>query len=325
MRRIAKPCVGLALAAILLAASVRDVDLPTAARRLGGVRPACVLGILAVLAGIYGLRTLRWGLLLRPLGPLAARDVLLALLVGSGANCLLPGYLGEVVRASVLARRRGLRAAAILPTIAFERALDLAAVAGLLLAALAAIPACGAFSSFARGAVAIGGSALALLCLLSGLGLLLGRAGGRSRALGCLGETVRALGALRGRSGLLLQIPLALLQWSLNGLGLYLAALAVPGSPPIPILAGLILSAAVVFGGLVAPAPGHLGTMQIAYVVALGPFGVDGETAIAASLLALLAGNAPVAIASLWFLKGEALRPEGDASPFAGLRTTRSA
>lgn len=105
MRRIAKPCVGLALAAVLLSISVRGVDLGDSARRLAGVEPRFALGILAVLACIYGLRTLRWVMLLRPLGRVTSKDVLSALLVGSAANCLLPAYLGEAVRASYLARR----------------------------------------------------------------------------------------------------------------------------------------------------------------------------------------------------------------------------
>ncbi|MCS7313373.1 MAG: flippase-like domain-containing protein [Acidobacteria bacterium] len=89
------------------------------------------LGLLAG-AGIYVTRGLRWAFLLAPLGRVRWTDAVWANVIGFAANTVLPGRVGEVVRALWIRRMYDIPLAHLLATIALERVVDLGVLASLL-------------------------------------------------------------------------------------------------------------------------------------------------------------------------------------------------
>ncbi len=77
---------------------------------------------------ILWVRARRWGILLRPLGPMSEWLLFRMTLLGFLGNYLLPARMGEVVRAVFLGSRTGNRASSIFGTIVVERLLDLGSI-----------------------------------------------------------------------------------------------------------------------------------------------------------------------------------------------------
>lgn len=90
------------------------------------------LGLLAG-AGIYVARGLRWAFLLAPLGRVRWTDAVWANVIGFAANTVLPGRVGEVVRALWIRRTYDIPLAHLLATIALERVVDVGVLAGVLM------------------------------------------------------------------------------------------------------------------------------------------------------------------------------------------------
>jgi uncharacterized protein (TIRG00374 family) len=99
-------------------------DLPAMLRAMGGATYWSLLPAIALYFLALGFRTLRWRVILGPLGrpPLARLWSVMA--IGYMANNLLPGRLGEVVRAHFLGEREGISRASALASILVERVLD---------------------------------------------------------------------------------------------------------------------------------------------------------------------------------------------------------
>ena len=99
---------------------------------------------IAAAIGVYfvdlGIRALRWQVLLATTGHIPAKRLYPVLAVGYMANNLLPGRVGELSRAYLVAQREHVSGSAVLATVAIERVMDGLTVLVLLLAALALLP-----------------------------------------------------------------------------------------------------------------------------------------------------------------------------------------
>ena len=94
---------------------------------------------------------------------------------------------------------------------------------------------------------------------------------------------IGGLGSLQQGSTLVKVLGLSVVQWVLMA-GCAWFSLRAVGIVPDPVLALVILLLLVV--GLTLPAaPGHVGTTQVAFLLAAAPFGLGKEEAIAASLV----------------------------------------
>lgn len=117
------------------------VDWPGLGAALAGVRPAWVAAAAGLLLGEFGLRALRWGVLLRPLGAGARlRDLFAAQLIGAAANTLLPLRAGELARPLVAARRTGQPLSAVVATAVMERVFDIFGLTSVLLLMALTLP-----------------------------------------------------------------------------------------------------------------------------------------------------------------------------------------
>jgi glycosyltransferase 2 family protein len=268
-RTWARGAVGLAISAGLLALLLRGVE-PAA---LGAALGSADLRFLPPAVGLYfvavGIRSRRWQLLLPP-GAASTGVLYRALLVGFTLNNLLPVRLGEVGRAYLLGRWRGVPYGVSAASLVVERVLDGLALAALLLASLLVVPAPGYVlgvglvvgSLFAvGGAVVLLGATnhAALTRLVTAVG---GRLPGR---LGAVGQSlglgfVDGLRLVRGGGLLARLVGLSLLSW-LCELSLYyvlMFAFPMPRSFGLAVLAG----AGANFATLVPSSPGYVGTFD---------------------------------------------------------------
>jgi len=249
-------------------------------------------------------RALRWRHLTDALAPVEPRLLFRAVALGFMANNLFPLRLGELIRAFVLARDTGLSSGAVFGTVIVERMLDAAVIMGLAALVLGI-----------GGAQALGIDARALLPPLVALALVptffvaalrlapervialvarpvgwLGSAGIQERVEGVLRQVAAGLGSLRGGSHLGWIAFHSLVIWLVLAPIPFAAALL---SLQIDLGSAARLAAAsftllVWIGAAVAlpSAPGFFGPYHAACWLALRPFGVPKELALALGTLA---------------------------------------
>jgi glycosyltransferase 2 family protein len=285
--------IGIAVGAVLLWLATRAVDRDALVAALGRARLSLALPFLLLLVGFYVLKALRWGVLLAPVARVPTPLLFRAVIIGYASNAILPAQLGDVVRAIVTSREMGLRLAPIVTTLVVERALDLLVVVTLLAAAAVLLP-------DVPDALEFAGAAVTLVCLLA-LALLFsyGRhtdtwIRGLQHLLAGLPEGIRQRIGSQANAGadgaralaepgpFLLVVGQTFLKWMLVA-GCNLISLVALGIEVPPVAAVLVL-ACTVLALLLPSAPGYVGAIQIAYVIALKPFGVSPSEAVAASL-----------------------------------------
>lgn len=118
--------VGVILGLALLGWFLWSIHWPELRAALARVDPARVALAALILFGEFILRTLRWGVLLRPVTPGATfRDLFAATVVGAAVNTLLPARAGDVARPLVANRRTGTPLSSVVATNVVERVFDL--------------------------------------------------------------------------------------------------------------------------------------------------------------------------------------------------------
>ncbi|MCI0436834.1 MAG: flippase-like domain-containing protein, partial [Gemmatimonadetes bacterium] len=220
-------------------------------------------------------------------------DLLPAVLAGNAGNLLVP-HAGEIARAIVANRRLQVPTSALLATVAVERFFDFLA---LLLIALAALVPVGRMSPNLLAASYVLGALLALI-LVAAVTLVVrtenclgfvawmltpARPGFREKFLRQLRAGTAGLSSI-GRPELFLAIfLLSLLHWSIVTACIALSIVA--AGIPISLAAAVSVLVLSVVGLTLPAAPGHVGTIQLAFTVALGQFGVAHADAFAAAVI----------------------------------------
>lgn len=270
-----------------------------------------------ILAGVgcYGLylftRALRWSFILaerskqRPFGMLFRTVVW-----GTAANAVVP-HSGEVIRSLATKKRLGISAAAILGTIAAERLFDFAVLVALTATVLFLYPDMPPLlSKTLIGVCLVGGM---ILAGLGAIGLMFDQIVRLAKIpLNLLPETQRRriVASVKELSGGVKfaifnkhKIPillLSLVQWLCVAFCIYAGMTSVGAG--LPSWVALVVLPLTVAGLMLPTAPGYVGTLQLCFVVAMTPFGVSNETAIAASISYTCIVALPVMVLSgIWY------------------------
>jgi uncharacterized protein (TIRG00374 family) len=254
--------------------------------------------ITAVLLLVYWLhfvvRAKRWQILLRPIRTVGFKKAFGPMLVGFFGNNVLPAHMGEFARMYVGAKKFAMTNAQVLATLVVERVMDFAAVAVLFGIGLGLAPI--ATEGLASLGYAITVAAIAGMALIG----IYVRYQNRSRGFIAklvqplpehLGEWLmrnvdafgEGLGATANTWQLVRMSLQSLLIWLMVTAAIHLSLLAV--GMRLPFDASLLLLGATVFAVTLPAAPGFFGTFQLAYVLALKPYGIDNESAVAASIV----------------------------------------
>jgi glycosyltransferase 2 family protein len=287
----------LAVSALLMWLSLRNADLRAVGRAIASADPWRMAGYVAILVCIHLIRTVRWGILLEPLGHVGFKRLNSASAVGFMLLMVLPFRLGEFARPLLIARPPPgvagptLRRSGAFASIVVERIVDGLAIGLLGIVALRMLgeQASGRYAEFARHAsvlVALGFFALCLAVTsafflreraLRLVSALLRRLSPRfaERASSMTGAFISALHLGSGWKALAF-FALTALYWSVNGFGLALLAPAF-GFHLAPLMVATILAVQVV-GVMVPAGPGMIGTTQFFTQAALSLFLADAFT-----------------------------------------------
>jgi uncharacterized protein (TIRG00374 family) len=283
-------CFGLAFLLIVL----HEADLREVWRVVRDTDYRLAIPFLVVIALLYWIRCVRWSILLRPLkADVRARDVFPAVMIAFSSAMVLPPPLGEFVRMYIIGKQLRLKNVSVLASIALERAFDLLSIVLLVGFALAVAP------KPSEEFVVIGALGATLAGLAFAFSLVyyfwneqlvrivrfilrifpdrLGRT--LSNQLDLI---VSGLSALKSKRSVAALIVLTLAQWALMGLAIFVSFVAVGVAVHV---SAAFLVLAFTFAGVSLPTtPGAVGTVQLAFALGLGAYGVGTADAVAASI-----------------------------------------
>lgn len=312
---------GLLVSAAFLWLALRDTDLARVGATLRAADPVMAVLLLVMLAGFCVSKAWRWALLLGvpPVG--GTRRLTAAVLIGYAGTSLLPMQLGEVVRAWAACRLTRLPGATVVVSIALERTLDLFAV--LLVLAIVFLLGGPLPSGLLLTAWILAGAGLVLLAALTVYVACTDRVLAWSERLTRflpvrVGESITAHLRAGAQGASVLRAPRAwlavtassVLQW-LFMCGCIAASCRALGID-VPVTAyGAVLGLTIV--GMCLPSgPGYVGSIQLAFALALAPFGVESAPAVAASVFyhVLVCGSLIAAgVVCIYRLGGTLLSP----------------
>ena len=318
----------LALAALLLAVFLRNVDVRGVLGEIARASPAWLLLSLSTMFANLALRSWRWQYLLEPLGRPGFWRAFRATAVGFAANGILPARPGELIRPYFLARQEGISATGAFASVILERLLDMLTVLALLAVYVlafgrdmdAANPVASAAVRWA-GLTAAAGALAAFVVLF----VLAGDPARLRRWLTRLEEVVPSafagllariaekfatgLGAVRRPSRLFVALWLSLLLWLCIGLGIWAGAKAFQLA--VPFTGSFLLQALLVIGVAV-PTPGAVGGFHEAYRVGVTVFfGAPNDAAIGSAIVVHAFSIGPALMLGLLFAAQEGLNVAG--------------
>ena len=334
MRAPIRTAIVLALAIGLVALFLHNVDVRRAGGEIADARPEWLAISLAMMITNLVIRSLRWQVLLRPLGSTTFGPAFRATAVGFAASSVLPARAGEVIRPYFLARQlrndsaAGLTAASAFATVVLERLLDMVTVLALLGSYVfvfgrdlaSADPVLFGLVKWAgasAGALAL--AALVVLFVMAGEPERLGRAMRRlerrlpAALAGPVDRVVErfaaGLAAIRRPGPLLVALAWSFPLWLSIAAGTWAVTmafrLAVPFTGSFMLIAMLVLGVAV-------PTPGAVGGFHEAF--RLGAtlfFGVPETAAVGAAIVLHVLSIAPALLLGAAFVAQEGLNFSG--------------
>jgi uncharacterized protein (TIRG00374 family) len=284
VRRALQALAGVAVSGVALWLTLRGKDFGAiwAAMRGGDYR--YLAPYLAILLVVHVVRTVRWGLLLRPVVALPFARLNAVTSVGFMALVLLPFRLGELARPLLVADGRQVRTSAALASVVAERAADGLFTGLLLLVALLSLPegSAGVWLFRVGGALVTAAFAAAVVFLVfayrsraGAVALVEGAVRPLSARLaarlgGMLDAFIHGLRVLPGRGSLAAFFALTALYWALVALSV--AVLAAGFGFRLGVAEACTLVGALVVGVMIPAGPGMLGTFQGAIVLGLSLF-----------------------------------------------------
>lgn len=321
MKKKIQILLGFAIAAFLIWALFRNTDWHAVGQALRGANWWWLLLAHALVFVTFITRVRRWSYIVRTAKPVSFRAMFSATQIGFLANFSLPGRVGEVIRAVVLARLTGLAFSRCFAFVALDRVTDLFGLITVMLISIfffrpeapvvieefdVAIPPdaiqWGALST----ALFMGGiiAAFVLLYLNKGLALRIvdataGRVSARlcEKLQGMLAQFADGMHVFKSAGDMGRAIGWSLITWTIGTFCYYcvLQAFAIDA----PWYTSVVVMACLAVAISIPSTPGFVGPFQIAIVGALmvvAP-GTDMDVAKAAAIMAHLVNVIPVWIA----------------------------
>lgn len=302
---------GIALSAAFLWLALRGADGARIWQAFQRAQAWMIAPFLVILFAYYWTKAWRWRALLAPMRLVRVRELFQPIMIGYAGSMVLPMQLGELVRAFVASRQLKLPGTPLLSSIALERLLDflsLLTLVGLALMVGTDVPPALVTAGWMIGAgVAVATAfAIAYVRWTSAVVELLRHltvifpASWRERLLHQVRIGAQGLHALREPALLVKIISLSLIQWAFMWGCIYLSLAALGINAPLP--ASFVTLLFTVIGVTLPTSPGYIGSIQLAYALALRPFGVSAEAAFAASVFFHALANVSVIVVGLYYL-----------------------
>jgi len=298
LKLLLRTVLSLAMSALFVWLSLRHTDVRAVGRAMAAADPERIALYVVMLLVIHVVRTVRWGLLLKPLGEVSFKRLNSASAVGWMLLMLLPLRLGEFARPLLIARPPPgggppLRRSGALASIVVERIVDGIAIGvlGIISLRLLGSSASGRYVEFAKSASILVALGFLALCAVLVLAVLF-----RSRALAITDRLLRPLSPrVANAAGSMLEtfisavhlgsgwrlvsfFALTALYWTLTAWAMGMLAVAFGFTSLTPLMLAVILTIQVV-GVMVPAGPGMVGTMQFFTQAGLSLFDPAGFSA----------------------------------------------
>lgn len=314
-----KGAVGLLLSALLVAFTLRDVDLASVWEQIRVANFGLLAASIVVALLGYVIRAIRWRILLHPVDPdTGFWNRFRTVVVGFMANNLLPARIGEFARAYALGQvEPRVTASAAFGSLVVERVLD-GMVLGVFLVAATFTPGFPStqlgpgFDTVLRAAVTLMGVLVGgLLVLLVfprpvaamvEVSARLLPASGQRVMVDALHAFLESLAVVRSPALLLQAVVWSVGFWLWHGYSFYLAMLAF--GIDAGVVAALFTEAVVGFGVALPAAPGFFGTFHVSAQFALETvYGAGAAETLAFAYAYHLGGFIPVTLLGLWYVR----------------------
>lgn len=296
---------------------LRDVSLATVLQHLRAARPWPLALAVVLATATFGIRVVRWRILLRGESGAAVSWTALwhATAMGFMANNTLPLRLGELFRTYAASRLARVPLTTALSSIAVERALDAIVLVGLLVVALirAGLPGDTVVYGARLDVVVQRTTIIALGIFVGALVVILfPRFAERlvrvvvpvrslaDRLIGLIEGLRVGFGALKSPSRLAGAVAWSLVHWLLNATAFYVAFSAFG----IPVgFAGALLMQSILAIAIAAPStPGYFGVFEAVTAATLLLFGVPAAVGFAYGITYHIATFVPITLLGLWSL-----------------------
>ena len=292
-RRAVLLVLGAALGALFLYLAVRRLDWVAFAAEMSRAHVGQIALGVTCLFTYYGVKAERWKHLIAPFARAGGRALQPAVLAGLAGNYVFP-HFGEIARAVLAGRQLDVPPSALLGSIAIERFFDFLALLVIVLVVL--LPLGGIDGEIRAASFAVAG-----LCaiLLAGVALFV------FRTEACIGLARRMLAPFSSRLAAMSAYHLRQARVGLGAIGapalvakifcwsvvLWITILGCvvfslrAVEAPVTVAGAVSVLLLNVIGLTLPAAPGHVGTVQLAFIAGLAPFGVAREEAFAASVI----------------------------------------
>ncbi len=293
-RRVLVAAAGIALSSVFLLWALQDVRWPELLDALRGANYLFCAGVALTYYLVFWCKALRLSYLLAPVRLLPPRALLPAIFAGHLGGLLLPAYLGEAARVLLAARQFGLSAFSVFSATVVERLLDfltLLAFIGIVLFLLGEADTGLARVARVLGLLALLATAAVVIFLLAAdrlrQWLLARRASiGHSvaeRIVDVLDKSHAGLKSLHDPRLVVRVVAASVAHWAVMGACIYVALAAL--HIDVPFHAAFVTMTLVSAAMTLPSAPGWIGAVQIGFTLGLAPFGVEKDTALAASIV----------------------------------------
>lgn len=297
-RLLLRAVLSLAMSAVFIWLSLRHTDVRAVAAAMASADMRGIAAFVCILLAVHVARTVRWGILLEPLGHVSFKRLNSASAVGFMLLMVLPLRLGEFARPLLIARPPGgggaiLSRSGAMASVVVERIVDgiFVGVAGIIALRLLGHSASGRYLEFARSASVLVALGFLALCVFLAMAVLFREATLAvarrlvepfspqlaTRLTRMLDAFIQSVHVGSGWK-VLAFFALTAAYWTLNAVGLALMAAAFGFAGLTPLMLATILVIQVV-GVMVPAGPGMVGTMQFFTQAGLSLFTPDAFSA----------------------------------------------
>ncbi len=287
--------VGVPIGLVFLWLALRDADLQAVRRSLQDADAGLVALAIAAFGAVYVFQSVRWRRIASTPQVRLARFYEMTV-SGVAVNNVLPGRIGDLMRARWLGLAAGMPAGRAFGTVILDRACDFVVLVGLLVVGITAVASAEWLVRLAVGSL--------LVVVAFGIVLLLSRAyiGRRERERRSRGlvrrlvrDTVEVLAEPLGRRRPVVWLGLSLAAWATWAISASLVARSL--GLDLSLTDALFVTAVLNLGSAVPSSPGYVGTYEWLGVASLGLLDVPHEQALAFTILLHAAWYVPTTLA----------------------------
>ncbi len=292
--RTAVALVGIPIGLFFLWLAFRNADLDAVRATLREADAGLVALAIGAFGLVYAFQSARWQRIAATPQVRLARFYEMSV-SGIAVNNVLPGRIGDFLRARWLGQASGMAGGKAFGTVILDRAFDLVVLVGLLIVGIAAVASSEWLVELAAASVVV---VLGLAGALLFARVYIGRRdrGRHDRGLvrRLVRDTVERLAEPFGRQHLLTWLALSLSAWMMWAVAALLVARSL--DVEISFAEALFVTAVLNLGSAVPSSPGYVGTYEWLGVASLGLLDVDTEPALAFTILVHAAWYVPTTL-----------------------------